>query len=92
VGGNNKGNNNKASMNGLPAQAVTANHRAKARPSGSKTSVVNAAKVKETLRAGQSMGLRCWAGFGAGVGAGAEVSMESVDENGLASLDYCGKA
>jgi hypothetical protein len=88
VGGNNKGNNNKASMKGLPAQAVTANHRAKAKPSGSKTSVVKAAKVKETLRAGQSMGLRCWAG----VGAGAEMSRESVDGNRLVGLDYCGKA
>jgi hypothetical protein len=45
-------------MNGLPAQGVTANQRAKAKPSGSKTSVVKAAKVKETLRAGQSMGLK----------------------------------
>jgi len=88
VGGNNKGNNNKASMNGLPAQLVTANHRAKAKPRGSKTSVVKAAKVKETLRAGQSMVLMCWAG----IRASAEVLKESVDGNGLVSLDYCGKA
>jgi hypothetical protein len=54
-------------MNGLPAHAVTANQRAKAKPSGSKTSVVKAAKVKETLRAGQSMG-QIW-GLGC-VGAG----------------------
>jgi hypothetical protein len=55
VGGNSKGNNNKASTTGRPAQAVTASQRAKAKPTGNKTKVVKTANVKETWRADQSM-------------------------------------
>jgi hypothetical protein len=70
VGGSNKGNSNKASIKGRPAQAVTANQRASAKPSGNKTKVVRAAKVSDTVRAGQSMGnylgrvLEAWGALG----------------------------